>query len=232
MPGLLAWHVVSAYRGARAALYPAKRTEPYKICAVPGGGGPGHIDECLLSVAPCHGRLLRRLPALPRPQVSLSWSNSSAVTVVMAAKGYPGSYKKGTPIRGLEAASQSAKIFHAGTALDASGQLVANGGRVLNVTALGADVAEAQAKAYQSFPSVCVVGGRSGPDTCVGVQRQGRLVGEAGGQRIVQCKFGGKEAEAFPRRRNLPYAVKQVQWDDAYYRNDIAWRAIARMTKA
>ena len=66
-------------------------------------------------------------------------------------------------------------MFHAGTALNASGELVASGGRVLNVTALGADVAEAQAQAYA--------------------------------------------------------AVKQIQWDDAYYRTDIGWRAIARMKK-
>lgn len=66
-------------------------------------------------------------------------------------------------------------MFHAGTALNAAGELVASGGRVLNVTALGADVADAQAAAYR--------------------------------------------------------AVKQIQWDDAYYRNDIAWRAIARLGK-
>ncbi len=59
--------------------------------------------------------------------------------------------------------------------MNSAGELVANGGRVLNVTALGADVAEAQAKAYK--------------------------------------------------------AVKQIQWDDAYYRNDIGWRAIARLKK-
>ena len=66
----------------------------------------------------------------------------------MATNGYPGSYKKGSPIRNLDAASadDDVEIFHAGTAL-ADGQLVANGGRVLGVTALGGSVREAQKKA-------------------------------------------------------------------------------------
>ena len=66
----------------------------------------------------------------------------------MAAKGYPGSYKKGTLIKGLDGV-QGAKVFHAGTALNEKGQLVASGGRVLGVTALGKDVVEAQAAAYE-----------------------------------------------------------------------------------
>jgi phosphoribosylamine--glycine ligase len=86
-------------------------------------------------------------------QVKLSWKPEAALTVVMAAKGYPGSYKKGTPINNLEAAT-TAKVFHAGTATDASGQLVANGGRVLGVTALGADVAAAQAAAYEAVGKI------------------------------------------------------------------------------
>ena len=64
------------------------------------------------------------------------------------------------------------QVFHAGTARNAAGDIVASGGRVLNVTALGKDVQEAQAAAYR--------------------------------------------------------AVKQIQWDDGFYRNDIGWRAIAR----
>ena len=66
----------------------------------------------------------------------------------------------------------SLQVFHAGTGLNSAGELVANGGRVLNVTALGDDVVQAQAKAYA--------------------------------------------------------AVKQIKWDDAYYRTDIGWRAISR----
>ncbi|MGR6431830.1 phosphoribosylamine--glycine ligase [Rhizobium sp. PAMB 3174] len=80
-------------------------------------------------------------------QVSADWSDDVALTVVMASKGYPGSYDRGTPIAALPEAGDDGKVFHAGTALK-DGQLVATGGRVLNVTATGKTVAEAQAKAY------------------------------------------------------------------------------------
>jgi phosphoribosylamine--glycine ligase len=82
-------------------------------------------------------------------------SKQTALTVVMAADGYPGTPKKGGTIDGIDAAEQTgAKVFHAGTALDASGQLVANGGRVLNVTALGSSAAEAQANAYAAVDAL------------------------------------------------------------------------------
>ncbi|WP_117190790.1 phosphoribosylamine--glycine ligase [Rhizobium terrae] len=80
-------------------------------------------------------------------RVSASWSDDAALTVVMASKGYPGAYDKGTAIANLPATSAGEKIFHAGTALK-DGRLVATGGRVLNVTATGRTVAEAQAGAY------------------------------------------------------------------------------------
>jgi phosphoribosylamine---glycine ligase len=107
------------------------------------------LGEYLLACADCS------LGSLPRPR----FSEARALTVVMAANGYPGSPEKGGAIEGIaEAEGDGAKIFHAGTALDREGRLVANGGRVLNVTALGATVAEAQANAYRSvgeieFPS-------------------------------------------------------------------------------
>lgn len=75
------------------------------------------------------------------------WRDEAALTVVMASKGYPGSYAKNTPIASVPQASENAKVFHAGTAL-LDGQLVATGGRVLNVTALGGTVSEAQKSAY------------------------------------------------------------------------------------
>ena len=80
-------------------------------------------------------------------QVSAEWSDDVALTVVLASKGYPGSYEKNTPIRALPEAGGDAKVFHAGTAVK-DGQLLATGGRVLNVTARGASVSEAQARAY------------------------------------------------------------------------------------
>jgi phosphoribosylamine--glycine ligase len=83
--------------------------------------------------------------------VDARWCDEAALTVVMAAKGYPEAPLKGTVIRGLEkaAAVEGVEIFHAGTALK-NGALAASGGRVLNVTALGRDVAEAQARAYRA----------------------------------------------------------------------------------
>jgi phosphoribosylamine--glycine ligase len=71
------------------------------------------------------------------------------MTVVLAAKGYPGAYAKGTEIRGLEALPETSRevCFHAGTKAE-GGKVLANGGRVLNVTARGATLQEARDKAY------------------------------------------------------------------------------------
>jgi phosphoribosylamine--glycine ligase len=80
-------------------------------------------------------------------QVSAEWSDDAAITVVMASRGYPGSYRKNTPILSLPQAGEGEKVFHAGTALK-DGALVATGGRVLNVTATGATVGEARDRAY------------------------------------------------------------------------------------
>jgi len=78
----------------------------------------------------------------------VKWSKEPALTVVLAANGYPGDVAKGSHINGLnQAFDQGVEVFHAGTALDGE-FIVANGGRVLNVTALGDTVKEAQAKAY------------------------------------------------------------------------------------
>ncbi len=86
--------------------------------------------------------------------VSVRWRDETALTVVMAARGYPGTPEKGSVIRGIEAAEASgAMVFHAGTA-EREGALVANGGRVLNVTATGADAAAAQAAAYAAVDRI------------------------------------------------------------------------------
>ncbi len=84
----------------------------------------------------------------------LRWSDDTAMTVVLAAKGYPGSYEKGTEIRGLNAAEATgAMVFHAGTKADGE-RVLANGGRVLNVTATGATIAEAQKNAYAAVDAI------------------------------------------------------------------------------
>ncbi|MGK2911647.1 MAG: phosphoribosylamine--glycine ligase [Sphingobium sp.] len=85
---------------------------------------------------------------------SVTLSSNPALTIVMAANGYPGTPEKGGVIGGIDAAeADGAKIFHAGTALH-DGQLVANGGRVLNITASGASVREAQATAYAALYAI------------------------------------------------------------------------------
>nr|WP_204343373.1 phosphoribosylamine--glycine ligase [Paenibacillus elgii] len=79
-------------------------------------------------------------------QMEIEWSEEAAVCVILASEGYPASYPKGLPIEGLEDVQESI-VFHAGTAVK-EGAIVTNGGRVLGVTALGRDIAEARAKAY------------------------------------------------------------------------------------
>ncbi len=86
-------------------------------------------------LAACDGRLA---------DVALRWSADAALTVVMAAKGYPANPEKGSVIRGLDnAASDGVEIFHAGTARNAAGELVTAGGRVLAITAVAPDLLEA-----------------------------------------------------------------------------------------
>ena len=83
-------------------------------------------------------------------QINLDWDRSAAICVVMAAKGYPAEYKKGTSIKGLQKAGkiEATQIFHAGTLLNQQGDLIANGGRVLGITSLGEDLTMAQKRAY------------------------------------------------------------------------------------
>ncbi len=91
---------------------------------------------------------------------AVRWSDDVALTVVMAANGYPGTPLKGTEIKGLSAAANvpNVEIFHAGTKRDGR-RLVADGGRVLNVTARGKTVAEAQAHAYAAIAHIDWPGG-------------------------------------------------------------------------
>ncbi|KAH7670726.1 Phosphoribosylglycinamide synthetase protein [Dioscorea alata] len=105
-------------------------------------------DLAQVLLAACRGEL---------GSVSLNWSPGSAMVVVMASKGYPGSYKKGTVIKNLEEAELVApmvKIFHAGTAQDSNNNFIATGGRVLGVTAKGKDLAEARSKAYDAVGAI------------------------------------------------------------------------------
>ncbi|MCA9238906.1 MAG: phosphoribosylamine--glycine ligase, partial [Planctomycetales bacterium] len=85
----------------------------------------------------------------------LEWDPRPAVCVVMASEGYPGSYEKGYPIRGLDdaAALPDVKVFHAGTS-SIDGQVVNTGGRVLGVTALGNTISGAKLQAYRAVKCI------------------------------------------------------------------------------
>jgi len=90
----------------------------------------------------------------------LRWRDEAALSVVMASNGYPGSYEKGTEINGVElAASEDTVIFHAGTARGDHDQLLATGGRVLNVTGYGPTVEAAQTAAYAAVDRIDWPGG-------------------------------------------------------------------------
>ena len=86
----------------------------------------------------------------------LVWDPRPAVCVVMASKGYPGEYEKGNVITGLDEAAMvpNVKVFHAGTALDESGNVITSGGRVLGVTGLGDSIAEAKLAAYTAIKHI------------------------------------------------------------------------------
>ncbi|MFN3724335.1 MAG: phosphoribosylamine--glycine ligase [Paracoccaceae bacterium] len=88
-------------------------------------------------------------------QTRASWADDHALTVVMAAQGYPGTYAKGSVIGGLDALPETSSqmVFHAGTAAR-DGRIIATGGRILNVTARGATLAEAQARAYAMVDAI------------------------------------------------------------------------------
>jgi phosphoribosylamine--glycine ligase len=86
---------------------------------------------------------------------SLRWYDEVALTVIMATKGYPGEYGKGSVIKGLDEAAkiEGVEIFHAGT-VSKDGKILANGGRVLNICATGKTVLEAQSRAYQAVDRI------------------------------------------------------------------------------
>ena len=113
--------------------------------------------ECQVLMMRLKDDVLVLLQAAARGQlehVSVRWHDEAALTVVMAAEGYPGTPRRGTLIKGVDAVrGEHVEVFHAGTATGEAG-LVANGGRVLSVTALGASVNEAQARAYAAVDRI------------------------------------------------------------------------------
>ncbi|WP_027351455.1 phosphoribosylamine--glycine ligase [Halotalea alkalilenta] len=103
-------------------------------------------DLVALCLAALEGRLDR---------VACDWDPRPAVGVVLAAGGYPGSYRRNDPITGLDAAEAlGAKVFHAGTTMDGDGRVLSSGGRVLCVTALGESVFDAAAASYRGLEEI------------------------------------------------------------------------------
>ena len=158
--------------------------------------------------------------------VSARWRDEAALTVVMAAAGYPGTPEKGSVIAGIdEAEAAGAQVFHAGTAVK-DGKIVANGGRVLNVTATGRNVSEAQQKAYAAVDMLdwpegfCrrdigwrAVETRAAVGTA-GFQRHGLALGAValgggGGDRIEPCCVAAGQTGQFvaPERHEFGHPV-------------------------
>jgi phosphoribosylamine--glycine ligase len=108
--------------------------------------------ECQCLMMRLGGQVLDLLHACAQERLhdlQVNWADDHALTIVMAARGYPGAYEKGTEIRGLESLPEDSfhMVFHAGTS-ETDGKITATGGRVLNVTARGTTLAEAHEKAY------------------------------------------------------------------------------------
>ncbi|MFC2021653.1 phosphoribosylamine--glycine ligase [Chloroflexota bacterium] len=87
-------------------------------------------------------------------QINVEWSEDACVGVVMVSAGYPGSYKTGFPITGLDSLDKDIVVFHAGTKVGSEGQVLTNGGRVLTVVAMGKTIAEAREKVYANIPRI------------------------------------------------------------------------------
>ena len=103
-------------------------------------------------------------------QVDLRWHDTPAVCVVLATEGYPGAYRKGDPIGGLDSAgaAEGVTVFHAGTMAGQPGEILANGGRVLGVTATGHDMPAARDAAYAAIDRIDWPGGFCRRDIAAG----------------------------------------------------------------
>jgi phosphoribosylamine--glycine ligase len=87
-------------------------------------------------------------------RLKVEWSPEACVGVVVASGGYPGSYKTGFPIRGIDKVDKDVLVFHAGTKLGTDGTIYTDGGRVLTVAGVGQDMAEAREKVYLNVPNI------------------------------------------------------------------------------
>ncbi len=153
----------------------ARRSTPYQGVLYAGlmikNGVPRLVEynvrfgdpECQVLMMRLGGQILDLLIATAEKTLAtaqVNWADDHAMTVVMAANGYPGFYEKGSVINGLDALNDDSfnVVFHAGTAKQ-DGNTVATGGRVLNVTARGASLAEAHKRAYEMVDAIDWPGG-------------------------------------------------------------------------
>jgi len=135
--GLLFAGLAVTSRGVRVIEFNARFGDPETQVVLARLNSP--LSELLMAAAS------EKLSSLPE----LQWKPESAVTVVMAAKGYPDSPVSGAAISGIDQAQdQGSLVYHAGTKINEAGELLVNGGRVLSVTALGSDLAVARSQAY------------------------------------------------------------------------------------
>lgn len=148
----------------------ARRGTPYQGVLYAGlmikDGAPRLVEynvrfgdpECQVLMMRLGGQVLDLLLATAEKTLAtaqVNWADDHAMTVVMAANGYPGAYEKGSVIGGLDALNDDSfnVVFHAGTA-KRDGDIIATGGRVLNVTARGANLADAHKRAYEMVDAI------------------------------------------------------------------------------
>jgi phosphoribosylamine--glycine ligase len=153
--GLLYAGLALTSKGVRVVEFNARFGDPETQVLLP-------LLDCPLSPL-LVGAATGTLADVPPP----TWKSGGAVTVVMASKGYPESSLKGDPITGTDGVPDDVHVIHAGTAL-ADGQLVTAGGRVLAVTATGADVSDARATAYQGVAKISFPGAQWREDIAAG----------------------------------------------------------------
>jgi len=141
--GILYAGIILTAEGPRVLEYNVRFGDPETQAVLPRL--ESDIVEAMLAVV--EGRL---------SDVSLRWREDPCVTVVVASGGYPAAYKKGYPIAGLEAAGSlpGVTVFHAGTILGEREEVLTSGGRVLGVSALGADFAAARDRAYEAVDMI------------------------------------------------------------------------------
>ncbi len=149
--------------GARVLEYNVRFGDPETQAILPRLGIETDFLELLLSCVLPGGLSFETVTELDL------WSHKRAVTLVLASAGYPASSSSGDPISGLDWVSDDVEVTHAGTALGPDGTIVTAGGRVLNVTAFGADLEEARRSAYAAAKMISFEGMQLRGDIAEGV---------------------------------------------------------------